>query len=328
MCSINNKNENKDIKEKYDEFVHIDIDIIKDESRKSIDQKKKNQKFQNPVNCTFGSTTYERRRLGEEVIPGENDALKIGSWVEGFKDEVDEKQDLLKAKWNLLIYIVLYIGSTVGSVFFLVGSMCYLPLPTQTALGGGDHTDLGAYLFCAGVGLYMLCQMWSFINLFNRHLPGTRNTIAFYCDLASEIILLVAYLVGYLPGSILFISKYNAAALGAKCFVWGSAIISLGFFIQNFVFNYLNKVGGEGYINTQCDTTAFYCYILGATLWGCASVVFFLPNLETAGSEVYTFAAMMFIVGSCFFLFGCLVALFAMFRRFRDLNENLSLCRK
>jgi len=268
------------------------------------------------------STAYLRRRSGVEKVPGESGMDKIGSWAEGFNEEVDYESDLKKAKTNLWIYIVLYTNCCIASILFLLGSMCFLP--EQTVLGGGLYTDQGSYMFCAGVTLFMITQMWSTYNIFLRHLPGTRNTLAFYADCFAEFLCHLAYVIGYMPGSVLFISKFDALALGAKCFVWGSLIIMLGFFIQNLVFNYLNKVGGEDYFNTQCDTTAYYFYMCGALLWCLASVLYFIP-IDDTHMEIWFFAAMMYVVGSCFFLLGCMVAILAMYRRLKKINEKLSL---
>ena len=159
-------------------------------------------------------------------------------------------------------------------------------------------------------------------------MPGTRNTLPFYADVTAECLIHIAYIIGYMPGSVMFLSYLNSLALGAKCFVWGSCLIALGFFIQNLVFNYLNKVGGEDYINTQLDTSAFYSYIIGSIMWGIASVIYFLrldDVDEQSGFDIFYFAAMVYSVGSCFFLLGCIFALVGMKRRLNAINEKMSL---
>lgn len=83
--------------------------------------------------------------------------------------------------------------------------------------------------------------------------------------------------------------------------------------------------GGEPFTHIALDVGSSVSYIVGATLWACASVMYILGVTE---DPVYESAASTYIVGSVFFVSGAAHSLTVLTLRLRVVNNQLQNVRR
>lgn len=183
----------------------------------------------------------------------------------------------------------------VGALFFVVGSVFFLPMLQE-------YSAIAAWLFTIGSLIYLAVTLHDFAEalVYYRHnRQGGRKTILEFLTLTGYVIASVLFLLG----SLCFLPGMFREAWGAWCFIIGSALFAAGATISVTQITEAGTLTGLQLLNAVA-----ICFVIG-------SILFLIPSIPYLWSvdpssltqKLFTYLAGQFIFASVLFLAGGVV---------------------
>eukprot|EP00121_Abeoforma_whisleri_P005305 Awhi_evm1s4805 len=189
-----------------------------------------------------------------------------------------------------------FVAYLIGGLFFIIGSVFFLPQYEQ-------YANAGAWLFIIGSILYLLVAIHDVYEAVINwiHKDTTVSAIHFF-----EFLAAVAYFTGsiiFIIGSVFFLESISKVVAGSWLFIVGSLIFCLGSMI-----NIGQMWTVVSPLMIQLLNATAVNFLVGSLFFILGSVFFIIPfENEVDSYNMYVYAGWLFIAGSICFTAGALI---------------------
>lgn len=180
---------------------------------------------------------------------------------------------------------------------FLLGSI--LQFPHIEAFGQG-----GMFLYLVGSILYLIITGYQCYESVNQFKVSSKQKIWTKIRIIESLLYFIGTLL-FLVGSIQFLDPIDEVVSGAVFFVIGSVCFTIAAMV-----NIMEIIQEDGPITLQLANGIAVSFVLGSVLFMVGSIPFIWRGKDLSGNmELYQYVIWEYIVGSCLFLLGGVLAL-------------------